>query len=185
MNGKKNVEGRFDQTADKSTLSDLIDVDVTAPGVVRLPVCSPERAFQSWDTASKGSSPFYPCDIPPGKNECGDSTFENETSDRSPLVEDCRVIIKNIEGDAGTKWTTQVVGKKQRKIAVAGTCAFGVEATKVDGNVNFALGGQDLIDIINTAVGKYAKGGKIGATGDLHCRGNVKQQPVHWAIYHS
>ncbi|KAM6532556.1 hypothetical protein FSOLCH5_001980 [Fusarium solani] len=122
---------------------------------------------------------------PPGKNECGDSTFENETSDKSSLVKDYESIIKNIEGDGGTKWTTQVVGKNQRKIAGAGTCAFGVEATKIDGNVNFAFGGQDLIDIINTAVEKYNKDGKIGATGDLHCSGNVKQQPVHWAIYHT
>ncbi|KAJ4259837.1 hypothetical protein NW757_001787 [Fusarium falciforme] len=184
-NGKKNVAGDWDPTGDDSTFRDLLDVDITTPGLVRLPVCSPERAFQSWDTASKGSSPSYPCDIPPGKNECGDSTFVNETSDKSPLVKDCESIIKNIEGDGGTKWTTQVVGKNQRKIAAAGTCAFGVEATKVDGNVNFAFGGQDLIDIINTSVEKYSKDGKIGATGDLHCSGNVKQQPVHWAIYHT
>ncbi|KAL2675732.1 hypothetical protein Neosp_011923 [[Neocosmospora] mangrovei] len=184
-NGKKNVETDWDPTSDDSTFRDLIDVDITTPGLVRLPVCSPERAFQSWDATSKGSSPSYPCDIPPGKNECGDSTFVNETSDKSPLVKDCESIIKNIEGDGSTKWTTQVVGKNQRKIAAAGTCAFGVEATKVDGNVNFAFGGQDLIDIIHTSVEKYSKDGKIGATGDLHCSGNVKQQPVHWAIYHT
>ncbi|KAJ3471898.1 hypothetical protein MRS44_001997 [Fusarium solani] len=183
-NGKKNVATDWDPTGDDSTFQDLLEVDITTPGIVRLPVCSPERAFQSWDTTSKGSSPYYPCDIP-GKNECGDSTFENETSDKSSLLKDYESIIKNIEGDGGTKWTTQVVGKNQRKIAAAGTCAFGVEATKVDGNVNFAFGGQDLIDIINTAVEKYNKDGKIGATGDFHCIGNVKQQPVHWAIYHT
>ncbi|KAI1073202.1 hypothetical protein LB507_010805 [Fusarium sp. FIESC RH6] len=186
-NGKKNVLAEYDLTSDKDTLEALTRVDITTPGIVRLPVCSPERAFQSWDSAVKGSTAFFPCDVPPGKERCknSDSSFENETSDKSPLIKDCEAIIRNIEGNGRTQWTVQVVGKNQRKIAAAGTCAFGVEATKVDGNVNFEFGGQDMINLINTAIGKYGKNGKIGAVGDLHCSGNVKQQPVHWAIYHT
>ncbi|KAG5655689.1 hypothetical protein KAF25_009188, partial [Fusarium avenaceum] len=186
-NGKKNVLAEYDVTSNEETLGALMDVDITTPGIVRLPVCSPERAFQSWDSTAKGSTAFFPCDIPPGKERCEnkDSSFENETSEKSPLIKDCEAIIRNIEGNGGTQWTVQVVGTNQRKIAAAGTCAFGVEATKVDGNVNFEFGGQDMINIITTAVKKYGKNGKIGAIGDLHCSGNIKQQPVHWAIYHT
>ncbi|KAF4986556.1 hypothetical protein FGRMN_10784 [Fusarium graminum] len=184
-NGNKNTAAVMDPISDNVDTSDLIDVDITTPGVIRLPVCTPARAYQSWDTASKGSSPFYPCDFPPGRKECEESSFKDETSGKSPLVKDCLDIIKNTQGDGGTKWTTQVVGENQREIAFSGTCAFGVEATKVDGNVQFYFGGQDVANIINAAVKEYSNDGKVGATGDLHCNGNIKKQPVHWAIYHT
>lgn len=153
------------------------------PGFMRIPVCSPERSFQSWDTSNKDSSPNWPCDIPPGKDECGDSTFVDQTSDASPNVEDCRQIIKNIEGDGSTDWTTQVVGHNQREIASHASCHFGVEATKTDGNVDFKVGGQDVIDIINNAIAQFGRDGLIGAKGDMDCNGNIKSQPVLWGSY--
>ncbi|GKZ81630.1 hypothetical protein AnigIFM56816_006151 [Aspergillus niger] len=181
-NGRENGARIADPT-NHGTMSDLIDVDVTTPGFMRIPVCSPARAFQSWDTADKNSSPNWPCDIPPGKDECGDSTFVDQTSDASPKVEDCRQIIKNIEGDATTAWTTQVVGHNQREIASHASCHFGVEATKTNGNVNFKVGGQDVIDVINDAIAKFARDGLIGAKGNMDCNGNVKSEPVLWGIY--
>ncbi|PYI01817.1 chitinase [Aspergillus sclerotiicarbonarius CBS 121057] len=181
-NGRENGASVADPTND-GTLADLMAVDVTTPGFMRIPVCSPARAFQSWDTASKGSSPNWPCDIPPGKDECGASTFVDQTSDASPKVEDCRQIIKNIEGDGGTGWTTQVIGHHQRQIASHASCHFGVEATKTHGNVNFKVGGQDVIDIIHDAIARFARDGLIGAKGNMNCNGNVKSQPVGWGIY--
>ncbi|KAH7126534.1 putative necrosis-inducing factor-domain-containing protein [Dactylonectria estremocensis] len=165
------------------TVDDLIRLDITTPGSMRIPIRSPERAFQSWDTSTAGSSTYYPCDIPSGISDCGDSTFEDQTSDASPSVEDCRTIITNIEGDASTEWTTEVVGKNQREIASYGSCSFGVEATEVTGNVNFQVGGQDVIGIINLAIEKFGGSGKVGAKGDMGCNGNVKDQGVKWGIY--
>ena len=182
QNGKVNGGGSADPT-DGGTIDNLLAVDVTTPGFIRLPVCSPERAFQSWDTTKKGSSDNYPCDIPPGRDECGDSTFENQSSGASPKVEDCLAIIRNIEGDGSTDWTTQVVGKNQREIAKAGSCHFGVEATKVNGNVNFKVGGQDVIDIINEAIKQFGGDGRVGAKGNMQCNGNIKGQDVKWGIY--
>ena len=121
--------------------------------------------------------------IPPGKDDCGDSTFENQSSGASPLVEDCLQIIRNIEGDGSTEWTTQVVGKNQREIAKSGSCHFGVEATKVNGNGNFRVGGQDVIDIINEAIAQFGGDGRVGAKGDMQCNGLVKQQAVKWGSY--
>ena len=88
--------------------------------MVQLPVCSPDRAFQSWDTSSIKSSPFYPCDIPPGRNHCGGLTFNSQGSDVSPTVSNCQQLIRNIEGDATTDWTHGIVG--QRTIASYGSC---------------------------------------------------------------
>ncbi|KAF4439699.1 glycosylhydrolase family 18-6 [Fusarium austroafricanum] len=182
-NGKKNSLDPLKPIASDLNKQDLLDVDITTPGIVRLPVCSPERAFQGWDKSSKGSSSFFPCDRIPGTKKCQESSFKDETSGTSPLADDCRTILKNIENDPNTMWTTQVLGKRHRTIVRYGTCALGVEATIGDGNVDFYVGGEDVQDFINTAIEKYSKDGKIGATGDVKCKGNSKEQPVHWAIY--
>ncbi|KAL2821615.1 chitinase [Aspergillus granulosus] len=176
--------GDGDPTNDE-VITDLTNLNVTAPGYMRIPVCSAERAFQSWKTQSNpNTTPNYPCDIPAGKDDCGESTFVDQTSDASPKIEDCRQIILNIQDDGSTDWTTQVVGKNQREIASHGTCHFGVEATKVDGNVNFVVGGQDVIDIINDAITQFGnKDGLIGAKGEMSCNGNVHDQAVLWGIY--
>lgn len=176
-NGKANGGGFADPT-NQGTIDNMMDVDVTTPGFMRIPVCSPERAFQSWATANPGSSDFYPCDIPPGKDTCGHSTFVDVTSNGSPLVDDCLTIIKNIEGDATTDYTTQVLGKNQREIVAHASCHFGVEATKEGGNADFVVGGQDAIDIIKESVKQFARDGKVGAKGNMDCNGNIKGKPV-------
>ncbi|KAK6222731.1 hypothetical protein LQW54_000912 [Pestalotiopsis sp. IQ-011] len=125
QNGKTNGGGFADPTHG-GTIDNLLNVDVTTPGYMRLPVCSPERAFRSWDTTSAGSSANYPCH---------------------------------------------------------GSCKIGVEATKINGNVNFEVGGQDVIDIINEAVKQFGGSGKVGAKGYMSCNGNIKSQAVMWGIY--
>lgn len=108
----------------------------------------------------------------------------DQTSDASPKIGDCRQIILNIQDDGSTDWTTQVVGKNQREIASHASCHFGVEATKVDGNVNFVVGGQDVIDIINDAIAQFGnKDGLVGSKGEMSCNGNVHDQAVSWGIY--
>lgn len=164
------------------TFDALLDVDVTTPGMIRLPICSPERAFQAWGAQETGNK-LYPCNDVPSKNDCGDSDFEDQTSDASPSVDDCRQIIKNIQGNTNTEWTVQFVGHNQREIAKAGGCSFGVEASKINGNIKFTVGGQDVIDIINTAIDKYGGGGRVGAQGRMSCNGNLHGQDVTWGLY--
>lgn len=122
-------------------------------------------------------------DTPPGRDDCGDSNFVDQTSDGSPDVADCLQIIKNYEGDGTTDFTTQVLGKPHHEIGSHGSCKIGVEATKVNGNVNFNVGGQDVIDIVNEAVKQFGGSGKVGAKGYMSCNGNVKSQAVMWGIY--
>ncbi|EYB33358.1 hypothetical protein FG05_10561 [Fusarium graminearum] len=187
QNGKKNTAKYDDLVAGDLNTDDLLNLDVTTPGIMRLPVCSPERAYQSWDTTSKGSSAFYPCDIPPGQRSCKASTFtyKDDTSNASPLASDCEIMISNFQNDGSTKWTTQTADRQHRELGHYGTCAFGVEATKLNGNIHFHFGGGDLTEAITTAIKKFKKNGKIGASGTVDCAGNTsKSQPVLWGIYH-
>ena len=183
-NGKTNGGGVADPINDAGTPSDLLDMSIRSPGFVRLPVCSPDRAFQSWETSTKGSSSNYPCDIPPGKDRCGDSTFEDQTSGASALVSDCRQIIKNIEGDASTEFTHRITG--HREILSFGTCTVGIERTGgTGGAVEFKVGGQDVIDIINESIKRFGGSGRVGAKGVMPCDGTTAGTTVDvlWGIY--
>ncbi|KAF3225838.1 hypothetical protein TWF106_001711 [Orbilia oligospora] len=182
--GKTNGGGGIDPIKDGSVRSELLKVDITIPGFIRLPVCSPDRAFQSWHTSSKGSSDNYPCDIPPGRDRCGASTFEDRTSGASPSVSDCLQIIRNIEGDATSEWTHRITG--QRKILEYGSCAFGIERTGgTGGAVEFKVGGQDVIDVINDAVKRFGSSGRVGARGVMSCDGTTAGTHVNvlWGLY--
>ncbi|KAK4246406.1 glycoside hydrolase [Corynascus novoguineensis] len=182
-NGKRNTGGGMPDLADPFVVSNLIDMDFTTPGFFHLPVCGPEHAYQSWETSKSGYSANYPCDVPQGISDCGNSTFEDQTSAASPKVADCLQIIKNIQDDGSTEWTTQVLAKNQREIASFGGCRFGVEATEETGNADFKVGGQDVIDIINDSIKKFGGSGSVGAKGDMKCNGNIKLQAVKWGIY--
>ncbi|KAF1835102.1 glycoside hydrolase [Decorospora gaudefroyi] len=178
-NGRKNGAPMADLT-NSGTMSNLLDLDVTTPGFIRIPICSPDRAFQSWK-ARKGASPNYPCDPP---QRCGESSFEDQTSSASANVDDCLQIIKNIEGNiAATNWTTEVVGKRQREIVNHESCSLGVEADKINGNVIFVVSAQDVINIITTAIEKFGRSGKVGAKGYMSCSGNMEDQAVEWGLY--
>ncbi|KAI8157845.1 hypothetical protein K4K49_005092 [Colletotrichum sp. SAR 10_70] len=139
----KNVNKRLNITQmslERPTQSDLLDVNIRTPGFVQLPVCSADRAFQSWDTGKTGSSHNYPCDIPPGKDHCGASSFENRGSGVSPKLNDCQQIIRNIEGDASADFTHRITG--QRQILEFGLCHFGIERTGgTGGAVELRVGG--------------------------------------------
>jgi hypothetical protein len=170
---------------DGKTMDYLMDEDMTLPDFVRLPVCSPERAWQSWDTAGRGSSENYPCDIPPGISHCGESTFVDQTSDASPNADDCFGIIRIIEPDGRTDWTTNIL-EGHREISDHKTCHFGVESVGATDNANFRVGGGDVKDIIIDAVAKFRRSnGKIGAKGEMYCNGNLPGNGVRvkWGIY--
>lgn len=107
----------------------------------------------------------------------------DQTSDASPSIEDCLQIIRNIQYDGDTQWDHTVVGHNQREVAKYGSCAFGIEASKTKGNVKFWVGGQDVIDLINSSIENYGKNGRVGAKGDMLCNGNLQSQEVTWGLY--
>ncbi|KAM0331444.1 hypothetical protein ACHAQA_003120 [Verticillium albo-atrum] len=184
-NKEENKHLNITEMADENDVRNkMVGLDVETPGLIQLPVCSPARAFQSWETGKKGGTAYYPCDIPPGKDYCGASTFENQGSGASPLVSDCEQLIRNVEGDASTDFTHGIVG--HRKILEHGTCRFGIERTGgTGGAVQFKVGGQDVIDVINDAIRQFGGAGRIGAKGVMPCDGTTVNTKVNveWGIY--
>jgi hypothetical protein len=184
-NGRENKKLNITEIAgEKNVREKMVGLDSSTPGLVTLPVCSPSRAWQAWNTGTKGEGDNYPCDIFPGKDHCGASSFENQGSDASPLVGDCKQIIRNIEEDASTDWTHGITG--QREILKFGSCAFGIKRTGgTGGAVQFRVGGQDVIDVINDAIKQFASDGKIGAKGVMSCSGTTVNTKVNveWGIY--
>ncbi|TGJ82873.1 hypothetical protein E0Z10_g5898 [Xylaria hypoxylon] len=152
------------------TIEAFLNDDITTAGYVRLPV---------YDSILK--DPTYPCMAVKGEDYCGDSTFEGQTSDASPTVSDCLQIATNIavEGD----WTTQTTGG-QRELVSYGSCKFGVERSgSLNGNVDFVVGNQDIVDIITESVNMFGGSGRVGAKGTMSCQGNIKGQSVNWGLY--
>ncbi|KAF7561921.1 hypothetical protein G7046_g2225 [Stylonectria norvegica] len=166
------------------TLTDLMDQDVTTPGYIRIPVCSPDLAFRSWNGPGKPEDQAnYPCGISLGKSDCSDTTFLDQTSKASPSITDCRHIITNIEGTSG-EWELESATNNQHEIVNFGSCKFGVQTHAGKGNINYHVGAQDIIDIINDSIKKFSANGKVGATGQMSCRGDTATaQAVTWGLY--
>jgi len=180
-NGNSNG-GSFANPLDQQTLQDLSNQDITTPGYIRLPVCTAQVAWASWSNPSQSNSSAsgYPCNPLQGTTKCSVYTYTDETSSASPKVSDCQTIVKNIQGTQGT-FTTGI--GSQRDIAKAGTCNFGVQNTKVSGDVTFFTGTQDIVNIITEAISLYASNGLVGAKGTMQCGGDVTGQSVEWGLY--
>ncbi|KAH0596393.1 hypothetical protein MHUMG1_05509 [Metarhizium humberi] len=65
----------------------------------------------------------------------------------------------------------------------ASSILFGVEGNGKNGNIDFHIGGQDIIDIINDAIRMFGSSGRIGAKGNMDCKGTIKDQNVDWGLY--
>ncbi|KAF2830339.1 hypothetical protein CC86DRAFT_402385 [Ophiobolus disseminans] len=116
-------------------------------------------------------------------NDCGDSSFENQSSGGSPKVSDCQQMARNIAG--GGTWTTTFY--LQRTLVTHKTCAFGVYS---QGSSNtgtaFNVGNQDIIDLVNTSIAKFQWNGLVGAKGKMPCEGvRADWADVEWGLYHT
>ncbi|KAH8703812.1 hypothetical protein BGW36DRAFT_288853 [Talaromyces proteolyticus] len=170
---------------DKLVVNGLIDGDYTVPGFINIPVCSPEMAATAVDASSTTSGePNYPCAVPPSPNDCGTSTFTDATSGGSPLVSDCQQIVTNIAGTQGS-WEVESSVGKQHQLVQYGTCAFGVTGTTGTGDVDFHVGAQDIVDLINSSIKMFASNGLVGASGNMACQGDAGNDNVNWGLYHA
>lgn len=117
-------------------------------------------------------------------NDCQDSSFNNDTTDGSPLVSDCQTLASNIAG--GGSWSVWTLfysnGNAFDEIASYGTCAFGVRS-----NAAIYVGNQDIIDLINSAIDMFQWNGLVGADGQVDCQDQAAAatNPMHWGIYHT
>ncbi|KAK4154152.1 hypothetical protein C8A00DRAFT_14725, partial [Chaetomidium leptoderma] len=61
-NGRKNGAG-VAKISNRPTVNDLVNIDITTPGYVRIPVCGPAEAYANWlaiDNADR-RDPGFPC----------------------------------------------------------------------------------------------------------------------------
>ena len=185
-NGNKNGAPVADPS-DTATLDDLYENDITTPGFIRLPVCSADLAWKAWDAGvpDRDSSQWdiYPCNVPEGLNLCGDSTFVGQTTEASPSIDDCLQIVENIRGTDG-KWNPENAVGEQHEGPHYGSCAVGFQSLDVgNGNINYHVGSQDVVDIIHESIDRFAWNGKVGAKGHMKCKGTVGPQPIEWGLY--
>ena len=182
-NGNINSDSRTDFD-DDAVRTGLMNMDITTPGFIKLPVCSPDRAFQTWYTGSKSEN-NYPCNIPRGMDRCGNSTIVGETTEASPSSSDCLQIIRNIEGDGHKEFVVGIGAHKT--LEKHESCSFGVKVHQGDigGAVMYKVGGQDIIDNINEALNQFGGGGKVGAMGIMSCGGTTAgtRVTVEWGLF--
>jgi hypothetical protein len=182
QNGKANGGPRTDPT-NEGSLDDLINQDITTPGFIGIPVCSADIAFAAWsDIGIDPGVANYPCYIKPAISDCESSSFIDQTSDGSPSVEDCMGIVKNIQGTQG-EWEVENAIGAEHQLVQFGSCAFGIMGLNKKGNIDFHIGAQDIVDIITTSISMFGGSGKVGAKGDMDCRGTVNSQDVEWGLY--
>ncbi|PMB64044.1 hypothetical protein BM221_010210 [Beauveria bassiana] len=172
---------------DSVTADDLLKQDITTPGFIRLPVCSPEIAFRAWDGPggdSRLTTPNYPCVALKLPDRCSDSTFVDQTSGASPLVSDCEMIIKNLQnGDGRADHEVENAIGRQHQLDQYGSCKFGVQGKGKNGNIDFHVGGQDIVDLIRDSIDRFGGSGRVRAKGRMKCDGTVKKQDVEWGLY--
>lgn len=183
-NGETNG-GRAPDPSDQKTLDDLYNNDITSPGLIRLPVCSAATAYLAWDHGDSPNTdaPNYPCVVYPAPDHCGTSTFIDQTSGASPTVSDCMQIVRNIT-NTNKEWEVENAIGSQHQLLQHGSCAFGVQGTVKNGNIDYHIGAQDIVDIISDSVRQFGGSGKVGAKGEMSCTGTVKKQRVEWGLYH-
>ncbi|KAK9848647.1 hypothetical protein MYU51_015677 [Penicillium brevicompactum] len=115
-------------------------------------------------------------------NDCLDSTFDDQSSNASPLVADCLKIASNISG--GGSWT--ILSGSQHQLVQYGTCAFGVTYNRPINPAIMHLGNQDIIDLIKDSIKKFEWYGKVGSKGMMKCKvNNGDHQIVRWGLYHN
>ena len=61
VNDGKNGWAQIDLT-NNDALNDIFDNSIEAAGVVQIPVCGAEEAYNNWGNVGKGKSKNHPCD---------------------------------------------------------------------------------------------------------------------------
>jgi hypothetical protein len=105
-----------------------------------------------------------------GEGFCGGSSFYGETSNGSPNIDDCKKIIPQL--GYGVWYTFSA----RQELIRAGNCRFMVSSSPSGGEIGY----MDITDLINDAIRKFGRNGKVGARGTMPCNGSPK---VNWWIW--
>lgn len=183
-NGNQNGGAELDPN-NSEDLARLMSADIRAAGYLNIPICSGVAADVAWSEHNEAAA-NYPCNVPTGISDCGDSTFVDQTSDASPDVADCEQIIENIIGFDGKnkgEWEVENVLHQQHQLVEFGSCRFGVQGNG-GSNPGYHIGAEDIISIIRQSISEFGGSGKVGAKGDMVCNGySSGSVNVAWGLY--
>lgn len=94
------------------------------------------------------------------------------TSDGSPLVGDCREMVRMLEDrELPTRWPPVGALEKQREFARTSCARFVVTGKSIHGNVDFKVGAQDVIGLVADSTAKSGGDGRVGSKGTMNCKG--------------
>lgn len=181
QNGKSN-DAKDADPSDPKVMSRLIEEDHETSGYVRLPVCDENLALKNWKDSYDNQAPKtkdnWPCNSRDNPSYCGASSFEDQGSEASPTIADCKGIVRNIHGGS---YKNQGVGVNH-PILSNGGCTFNIYGG-AHGSVTYSVGDQDVIDAIGGAIKRFSRSdGKIGAKGVFSCEGNAGSESVTWGL---
>jgi len=111
--------------------------------------------------------------------QCYDDEFKpGETTQGSPLVEDCKQIMSNIAG-----WGEWRVTSGQHQLVEYGTCAFGINNL---GTGVSKIGNGDIIRVMAYLIDHNQWNGLVGGRGDFVCYDIAlpSQEQIEFAIFH-
>ena len=108
---------------------------------------------------------------------CGDSTFVQKSSDKSPPSDHCRALVDYVNRIKGY-WLIDYLDPWNVLLARSGDCIFGVHTKNVIGT---NVGSQDVVDLLRDSIARFA-GVRLGAEGHMGCK-LVGTAGVDWAIY--
>jgi len=127
----------------------------------------------------------------PGRNDCGESTFENQSTGGSPDVHDCQELIQAQKRLGGT-FEFESDGS-QHAVLTYGSGAIGVQTYCPHGHCPplgriVKIGDLDVTDLVTSAIDKFQWNGKVGAKGTMMCQEEFHEEltmPVLWGVYHT
>ncbi|KAK5656990.1 hypothetical protein OQA88_3513 [Cercophora sp. LCS_1] len=111
---------------------------------------------------------------------CTNYTWTEKTTESSPLLEDCIMMMRTVQ--YGAKW--KVLSVDMRTIADHKTCHFGVQQnTRV--THPFRISHRDLLNLVNPALWRFQKDGRAGAEGYMKCEKNYAagEISVFWSLF--
>ncbi|CCC13679.1 hypothetical protein SMACR_07245 [Sordaria macrospora] len=121
------------------------------------------------------------------KDFCKGGGYFNATSEGSPWVDDCKIIIQNISPKGGT-W--RYMTGSQRTLVSHKSCALGIESTDgVPPALQTYIGDLDISEWIQKSIDKYAskkEQGKVGSYGDTQCPSTHfkgDEYGMRWGLY--
>ncbi|KAI1488945.1 putative necrosis-inducing factor-domain-containing protein [Biscogniauxia mediterranea] len=116
------------------------------------------------------------------RNFCGVSSFEDRTSGGSPGLSDCECVRDWSAAHKGYYSINKSDSDSFFPVITCGTCRFGVDTSNFFGT---HVGNKDIVDVVDTALGLFPSGGRVGAYGEMGCDNSFVTAGTRWGLYRS